>query len=47
MKKGREDIKETTHVLMTEFDILGKPECPVCQTETSGFYSTKMVNISK
>jgi hypothetical protein len=41
------DIKEPTHVLMTKFDILGKSECPVCQTETSGFYNDKMVNISK
>jgi hypothetical protein len=32
---------------MTEFDILGKPECLVCQTRTSRFYSAKIVNISK
>jgi hypothetical protein len=34
-------------VLTTKFDIMGKSECPVCQTGTSGFYSVKMVNISK
>jgi hypothetical protein len=47
MEKGRKDIKEPTHVLTTEFDILEKPEYPVCQIRTSGFYSVKMVNISK
>jgi hypothetical protein len=47
MEKGRKDIKEPTHVLTTEFDILGKPECPICQTKISDFYSVKMVNISK
>jgi hypothetical protein len=47
MEKERKDIKEPTHVLMTRFDILGKPECPMCQTETSSFYSAKMVNIPK
>jgi hypothetical protein len=41
------NIKEPTHVLTTKFDILGKPECPVSQTRTSGFYSYEMVNISK
>jgi hypothetical protein len=34
-------------VLTTEFDILRNPECPVYQIRTSGFYSAKMVNISK
>jgi hypothetical protein len=34
-------------VLTTKFDILKKPECPVCQTETFSFYSDKKVNISK
>jgi hypothetical protein len=29
MEKERRNIKETTHVLMTNFDILGKPECPI------------------
>jgi hypothetical protein len=47
MEKGSKDIKKPTHVLTIEFDILGKPECPVCQTGTSSFYSVKMVNISK
>jgi hypothetical protein len=47
MKKGRRDIKESTHVLTTEFDILEKTECHVCQNGTSGFYSAKMVNIFK
>jgi hypothetical protein len=46
MEKERRNTKEPTHVLTTNFDILGKPECPVCQTRTSGFYSAKMVNIS-
>jgi hypothetical protein len=32
---------------MIKFNILKKPECPVCQTEISNFYSAKMVNISK
>jgi hypothetical protein len=34
-------------MLMTKFDILEKPECPVSQIGTSGLYSDKMVNISK
>jgi hypothetical protein len=34
-------------VLTTKFDILEKSECPVCQIGTSGFYSAKIVNISK
>jgi hypothetical protein len=38
---------EPNHVLMTNFDIMGKPECLVSQTRTSSFYSSKMVNISK
>jgi hypothetical protein len=47
MENGRKDIKEPTHVLMIKFNILGKPECHVCQIRTSDFYSAKMVNISK
>jgi hypothetical protein len=47
MKKGRRDIKETTHVLTTKFDILKKSECHVCQIGTSDFYSYEMANISK
>jgi hypothetical protein len=47
MKKERRNIKEPTHVLMTNFNILEKPECPVFQIKTIGFYSDKMVNISK
>jgi hypothetical protein len=47
MKEGRKDIKELTHFLTTEFDISEKLECLVCQTGTSGFFSTKMVNNSK
>jgi hypothetical protein len=42
MKEGRKDIKELTHFLTTEFDILEKLECLVCQTGISGFFSTKM-----
>jgi hypothetical protein len=34
-------------MLTTKFDILGKSECHVCQIRISGFYSAKMVNISK
>jgi hypothetical protein len=34
-------------MLTTKFDILGKPECPVSQNKIFGFYSYKMVNISK
>jgi hypothetical protein len=34
-------------MLTTKFDILGKPECHVCQNVISSFYSDKMVNISK
>jgi hypothetical protein len=37
MKKGRGDIKESTHMLTTKFDILEKQECPVYQTVTSVF----------
>jgi hypothetical protein len=40
-----EYIKEPTHVLRFKFDILEKSECPISQTETSDFYSYKMVNI--
>jgi hypothetical protein len=29
MKKGRKDIKESTHVLTIKFDILVKLECPI------------------
>jgi hypothetical protein len=47
MEKERRNIKEPTHVLMTNFNILEKPECPVFQIKTIGFYSDKMVNISK
>jgi hypothetical protein len=47
MEKGRKDNKGPTHVLVTKFGILRKPECLVCQTGTSYFYSAKMVNISK
>jgi hypothetical protein len=47
MGKGRKDIKEPTHVLMTKFYSLGKSECAICQTGTSSFYSDKMVSISK
>jgi hypothetical protein len=47
MEKGRINIKEPTHVLTTNFDILRKPKCPFCQTETSDFYSDNMINISK
>jgi hypothetical protein len=47
MKKGRRNIKESIHVLTIKFNILGKLECPVRQTETTGFYNDKMVNISK
>jgi hypothetical protein len=47
MEKGRKDIKEPTHVLRIEFNILGKLGCPVCQMGTSSFYTAKMVNISK
>jgi hypothetical protein len=47
MEKGRRNIKEPTHVLMTKFDILKKSECPISQTWTSDFYSYEMVNISK
>jgi hypothetical protein len=47
MKKGRKDIEETTHVLMTKFDILKKLECSVYQTEIFGFYSYEMINIYK
>jgi hypothetical protein len=45
--KGKKNIKDSIHVLTTTFDILGKPERPVCQTRTSNFYSDKIVNISK
>jgi hypothetical protein len=45
MEKGRRNIKDSTHVLTTKFDIVRKLECPVSQTGTSGFYSYKMVNI--
>jgi hypothetical protein len=34
-------------MLTIKFYILKKSECPVCQSETYGFYSAKMVNISK
>jgi hypothetical protein len=34
-------------VLMIKFDNLKKSEYPFFQTETSDFYSDKMVNISK
>jgi hypothetical protein len=34
-------------VLMTKIDIMGKSECLVSQTRTSGFYSYEMVNISQ
>jgi hypothetical protein len=47
MKKGRRNIKEPTHVLTAKFDILGKLECPIYQTETSNFYSYEIINISK
>jgi hypothetical protein len=47
MEKGGKTFKESIHVLTTKIGILGKPECPFCQTETFGFYSDKMVNISK
>jgi hypothetical protein len=47
MEKERRNIKEPTHVLMTNFDILEKLKCPICQTKTSGFYSCKMINIFK
>jgi hypothetical protein len=30
-----------------DYNILGKSECPIYQTATSGFYSIKIVNISK
>jgi hypothetical protein len=45
--KEKENIKELIHLLMTKFNILGKSECSVCQTGISGFYSDKIVNISK
>jgi hypothetical protein len=45
--KGKENIKESIHVLTTKFDILEKSECLICQIRTSGFYSDKMINISK
>jgi hypothetical protein len=47
MEKVRRNIKEPTHVLTTNFDAMGKLECPVCQTGTFGFYSAKMINIFK
>jgi hypothetical protein len=47
IEKDRRNIKEPTHVLTTNFNILGKPECRICQTKTSRFYSYEMVNISK
>jgi hypothetical protein len=34
-------------MLTTKFDIIEKSEYPVFQTETSGFYSYKMINIFK
>jgi hypothetical protein len=46
-REGKENIKESIHVLMTKFDIMRKLERPVYQTGISGFYSDKMVNISK
>jgi hypothetical protein len=46
-EKGKGNIKELIHVLTTKIDIIEKLEYPICQTGTSGFYSYKMVNISK
>jgi hypothetical protein len=37
MKKERRNIKEPTHVLTTNFDILEKSECPICQIKISDF----------
>jgi hypothetical protein len=37
MEKGMKDIKEPTHVLTTEFDIMEKLECPVCQNQSVRF----------
>jgi hypothetical protein len=34
-------------MLTINFDILGKSDCLVCQTRTSGFCIYEMVNISK
>jgi hypothetical protein len=47
MEKRSKNIKDPTHVLTTNFDILKKPECLIYQTGISNFYSDKMVNISK
>jgi hypothetical protein len=46
-EKGKENIKESIHVLTNKIYILEKSECPACQIETSVFYSDKMVNIFK
>jgi hypothetical protein len=39
MKKRRKNINESIHVLMTEFNILGKLKCSVSQIKTFDFYN--------
>jgi hypothetical protein len=39
-------LKGRGHALMIKFDIIEKSKCLYSQTETSDFYSYKMINIS-